>query len=510
MAVERSRIEYLIAARDRASAVMQAGGRRIGATMKLMAANIKRVGLAVAAATAALGGLALRLNKTADELAKFGRRGKVLGFTTAEYQAFAAAVLDSGGKLRKAEVGIRQFVRVLNEVETGQVSGRYAEAVEKLGVSLTDASGRATTMGERLRQVAAVIGEAGDATQHAGYLNYLFGGSWREIARALLGGREHMEAYIKTTEELGIAMDLEVLKKSEEAGDVMGVLGDQIKTATSHWIASTDALNKFGRALSRHLLDLQTAEVSWWQYQLDRFNVWAATLVGGETKHYEERLQRYREFTENHKRLLDERLGIEAAARKEAEAAAAEADGAAAAGEPGADECEKVKEEEDCKTKIKRKNWDITYGHFKKVSAAMAGQNKKYAKINAAIRIVEAVREGWAAAVASYRWGADAGGPVLGAAMAAASLAATGAYIKQMGGNQGAGATTTTPATGTANEPLVVRLADGERRGEGEARNVYINIEGDTLSAQSAVQLITQINEEMDGLPIRLNVRARA
>ena len=74
--------------------------------------------------------------------------------------------------------------------------------------------------------------------------------------------------------------------------------------------------------------------------------------------------------------------------------------------------------------------------------------SKTLAKASAAV-------QGLAAAVASFRFGAETGGPYLGAALAAASALATGRLISQIGGTTlGSSATTASTATPTATLSL--------------------------------------------------------
>ncbi len=126
-----------------------------------------------------------------------------------------------------------------------------------------------------------------------------------------------------------------------------------------------------------------------------------------------------------------------------------------------------------------------------------------------AIRIAEAIREGWSAAVSSYEWGAKTGGPPLGAAMAALSLAATGAYVKQLGGSQDAGGTVSGAPLGSAAEPITTQPAFGVGGEGGAERIVTINVQGKSFDNAQVVELVEAINEEMGDQSLRLEIGAR-
>lgn len=75
-------------------------------------------------------------------------------------------------------------------------------------------------------------------------------------------------------------------------------------------------------------------------------------------------------------------------------------------------------------------------GAFGNMSALMNTESKKLFKIGKIAAIAEATVTGIAAAVENYRQGSKIGGPPVGAAFAAASLAATGAQIAQIKSTQ--------------------------------------------------------------------------
>jgi len=79
---------------------------------------------------------------------------------------------------------------------------------------------------------------------------------------------------------------------------------------------------------------------------------------------------------------------------------------------------------------------DQLSGFFGQFSALAGSENRKLFEIGKAANVANATIDGISAAISSYRFGADIGGPTVGAIFAAASAAATGALIGQMAAQQ--------------------------------------------------------------------------
>ncbi|WP_373081176.1 tape measure protein [Zhongshania sp.] len=84
---------------------------------------------------------------------------------------------------------------------------------------------------------------------------------------------------------------------------------------------------------------------------------------------------------------------------------------------------------------------------------AMAGHSKKAFELNKKLNIAQAVIDGIAAAVGAFKVGSQIGGPVLGAAFAAASVATTGAMIKNIKSQQYGGGGGSSSSVPTSSAP---------------------------------------------------------
>jgi hypothetical protein len=128
---------------------------------------------------------------------------------------------------------------------------------------------------------------------------------------------------------------------------------------------------------------------------------------------------------------------------------------------------------------------------------ATAQHSKKAFKLNKLLTLSNAIVDGFGAATASFKWGAGIGGPPLGAAMAAASVAITSAQIKAIqsqtfGGGGGGGAV----AGGGA-----VQAGGGAAQQQQQAADptlVNITLEGGMFTGEQVRNLVGQINEAVD------------
>jgi len=133
---------------------------------------------------------------------------------------------------------------------------------------------------------------------------------------------------------------------------------------------------------------------------------------------------------------------------------------------------------------------------FDRMAQLSAVGGKKTEKITRALSITSAVIKGYESAVSAYAHGNLIGGPILGAAYAAASVAQTGALIAKM--KSGSKSSPTVGGAGVSGSaPAVVQSQ--ETRAPEASKRFDISIGGDGFVSSSAVrQLIERINEETD------------
>lgn len=135
---------------------------------------------------------------------------------------------------------------------------------------------------------------------------------------------------------------------------------------------------------------------------------------------------------------------------------------------------------------------------FGDIASLMNTENRKLFEIGKVAAIAQATITGYEAAQASYKWGAYLGGPVGGAAAAAASLVATGVQISNIASTQFG--SKSAPSTNTGGTTSAAAVAPTTQQ------NVSISLTGDTFTRGQVTGLIDQINEAIaDGAEIRLS-----
>lgn len=136
---------------------------------------------------------------------------------------------------------------------------------------------------------------------------------------------------------------------------------------------------------------------------------------------------------------------------------------------------------------------------FKNASALMNTESRKMFEIGKAAAIAGAVVTGIDAAVTNYKKGSEIGGPPLGAAFAAASIAATGAQIQQI-------KNTKFGSAGTGQSIQGGQVVNNTATNQGPQqpnRSISIALTGSGFSGGDIRSLIAQINDELgDGVEL--------
>lgn len=141
-------------------------------------------------------------------------------------------------------------------------------------------------------------------------------------------------------------------------------------------------------------------------------------------------------------------------------------------------------------------------GMFNNLSQLMNTESRKMFNIGKIAAKSGAIVDGIAAAVGSFKVGAQIGGPILGAAFATASLAATGAQIAAINSQQFGGGGSPTSFQG--GQPSVNTNGGGVGPQQ-PTQNINIALNGSTFGSTGIRGLIGEINEAL-GDGVQLNV----
>jgi hypothetical protein len=149
-----------------------------------------------------------------------------------------------------------------------------------------------------------------------------------------------------------------------------------------------------------------------------------------------------------------------------------------------------------------KERFAATSNMFSNLSTLMNTESKKLFEIGKAAALANAVVTGYEAAVEAYKGGLKVSGgiPAVGAAFAAASLAATGAQISairsQSFGSTGGASGSVTQAINDNSAPVGASGGGAQIGSAQQGPTTVINLSGDTFGRRQVRDLLEQLNEE--------------
>lgn len=179
-----------------------------------------KFGAAVVGGTAAaVGGVVAMANKTAETTDVIDKMSQKIGLSKQGYQEWAYVMGQNGMEVDKLQNGMKTLRSRMDAVAGGNKD--TAATFAKLGISLTDASGKTkdqeTVMNETIRALADVK----DGTEKASLATELFGKSGLEMMPMLNGGSAGIDDLTKRAHDLGLVLSDETVTAGVKLGDTM-------------------------------------------------------------------------------------------------------------------------------------------------------------------------------------------------------------------------------------------------------------------------------------------------
>jgi len=189
----------------------------------------------VGGASAAVGGLLAVTNKTAEYADEIDKLSERTGINREELQRWKYAAEQSGGDIGKLEVGVKKLSDVMDAALKGNKAS--AEAFQKLGISLTDANGKARSTETVFEDVMKALADMEQGAERNALGNDILGKSYTELLPLLNAGSEGIQELKNRADELGIVMSEEAVKANVTFGDTMqdvqNSLGSLVRKFTS-------------------------------------------------------------------------------------------------------------------------------------------------------------------------------------------------------------------------------------------------------------------------------------
>jgi hypothetical protein len=190
------------------------------------ASTAKKVlgGIGIAIVTKKLAGLVKGSIDLADQMVKTGQK---VGMTTESLSGLKYAAEISGIQFGAFVSGLRIFSKNMYDASNGV--GEARDALEDLGVVVTDSNGNLKSMDKIIGEVADKISILENETKKTAIAQRIFGRSGAELLPMLNLGREGIKKLTDEAQRLGIVIDLETGRAAEQFNDNLRALGEGLR-----------------------------------------------------------------------------------------------------------------------------------------------------------------------------------------------------------------------------------------------------------------------------------------
>jgi len=191
---------------------------KVGSAAEDVAKKTKGLSTAAGGALAAIGGLALKSAKSADEL---NTLSKQTGITTDDLQKmqYAADLVD---------VSVENITGAMTKMKKGMAEGDFGKAAfETLGVAVRDANGELRNSNEVFYEVLQALSEIPNETERDTVAMEIFGKSADQLAGIIDDGGAALKQYGDEAENLGLILDEQTLTSLNDVNDTIDKLKAQ-------------------------------------------------------------------------------------------------------------------------------------------------------------------------------------------------------------------------------------------------------------------------------------------
>lgn len=198
-------------------------GKGVGSTLGSAIGTAAKFGTALVGAATAAGGAMLGLaQNTADYAGEILDASRKSSLSIENLQQLKYAGEQSGVAMEDLIGTASKLNKSLAEGLDGNKT--YAAAFKELGVSMTDAAGKARSSNDVYNDVLAKLAEMGDTAEATRIGTDLFGKSYSNLKPLLAEGATGIEDLKNKASELGIVMNDEAVKAGDNFGDSLDSL----------------------------------------------------------------------------------------------------------------------------------------------------------------------------------------------------------------------------------------------------------------------------------------------
>lgn len=188
--------------------------KRLDSSVDSMKSSLIKVTALAGAASAALISTAKATASYGDEIAKTSRQ---IGVQADSLQELRHAAQLGGASTQDLDNGVRRFSRSIVEAKDGQQT--YVDALAKVGITTADLNDKNLTTEELMAKVADRFKDMPDGAEKTAAAMEVFGRAGTKLIPMLSQGSEELAKQRKEARDLGVVMDGDTLKASEDFTD---------------------------------------------------------------------------------------------------------------------------------------------------------------------------------------------------------------------------------------------------------------------------------------------------
>lgn len=201
------------------SAQFRNGIRQANAGMQNFARNV-RAGLMVAGVAAAgfAAGFARSMQTAIQSADEMYKAAQAAGTTVEALSQLRHAAEMSGSSFEGLQTGLRRLATAMEDVQNGS-TGPASRAFERLGISVTDASGNLRAVDEVLSDVAQAFSQMEDGAQKSAAANAILGRSGTQLIPMLNAGANGLRSMRDEADRLGLTISTNTGQAAEAFND---------------------------------------------------------------------------------------------------------------------------------------------------------------------------------------------------------------------------------------------------------------------------------------------------
>jgi len=243
------KLQIILAAKDITGAALTKFQGRITAITK----SVFSFRGALGALTGA-GGFGLLITKSIETADAIGKTADKLGVTTTALQEYRYAAERSGVETKTLDMALQRFTR--RTAEAAQGKGELRGVLEQYNIAVRDAAGNTRATEAVFRDLADVIQRTTDPAERLRIAFKAFDSEGAALVNMLRDGSAGLEAFGEKARGLGVILDDDLIRGSENAKDAMDDLGKVIQVNFSKVVLEnvesiTAAVETLANAMSK-------------------------------------------------------------------------------------------------------------------------------------------------------------------------------------------------------------------------------------------------------------------